>query len=788
MAPQDVSSVSGLSPDYRPNEASIDTIPASEHPDWPSTGAVGAADHDEAPIPFEKADDVSLDTQPYDENPQENADEVVLPVEEDLHTQLDVTTACYALRVAPVFDEAPVEDTLDACEVDIVDQLFHLSRSFAHFGQEDVDKNGHKYLALPGPWKRKIHFAMSIQDGECYKVDKQTDDLTLEDAAKHWKLVEAADRKELESFNENEIFKLTHYDSVDVDPIDAVWVRKWKRMQDGSLIVKSRLCIRGFLDPQGALVPTRSSTASRFTQRLLLSLTVLFGFSLESWDVGNAFLKGFTFDQLEAAMKKRGMETLKRKVVLMPPANVWRHFRAMPNCKWKIKDDEIGLWFLVLLKAMYGLNDAPLAWQMCLEEFYLKDLKGHQSSYDDCFFMWFDHGRCVALATTHMDDNAVASSEAWLSRTHGHFVKRFGKVSRDKLPFTHCGCVYEREGSGLVMHQKTFCSQLEPCKIDKSRKDEDTLSSSEKTTYRSLLGGLLWLCVSRLDIIADTVLMQSEISAPQIKHLKLANKTIAYAKSLLPGTGIAGLHFPVLKPPLAIHTFADASHGNKQTAYAQEGIVVLLCEDRLDVKQSATLADLEAARISGRCHVLHFLSRKAKRVSYSTLHAETLSACAGKDLSQHATMRLHEVMHGAPLSSSALLRVFDTCSWIIPIDHWTVCGDFFELASGLKIIKDDKSEKLYITSFREDRLRGAIRRLYQVPTRSMVGDALTKSMQSPQVVELMYKGTFAVHNEEKHKIRVRMIPAEAIRQDYSEKDLASELSMLRLQGTAPARK
>ena len=62
-------------------------------------------------------------------------------------------------------------------------------------------------------------------------------------------------------------------------------------------------------------------------------------------------------------------------------------------------------------------------------------------------------------------------------------------------------------------------------------------------------------------------------------------------------------------------------------------------------------------------------------------------------------------------------------------------------------MKDDKSEKLYITSFRKDRLRGAIRRLYQVPIKSMVGDALTKSMYSEQLMELLYKGTVTVMNE-----------------------------------------
>ena len=101
------------------------------------------------------------------------------------------------------------------------------------------------------------------------------------------------------------------------------------------------------------------------------------------------------------------------------------------------------------------------------------------------------------------------------------------------------------------------------------------------------------------------------------------------------------------------------------------------------------------------------------------------------------------------LSSASLLKTFDACSWSTPIDHWTDCGDFFELASGIKVIKDDKSEKLYVTSFREDRLRGAIRRLYQTPTQSMVADCLTKSMQSPQIIQLLYDGKYCVRNEEK---------------------------------------
>ena len=79
-------------------------------------------------------------------------------------------------------------------------------------------------------------------------------------------------------------------------------------------------------------------------------------------------------------------------------------------------------------------------------------------------------------------------------------------------------------------------------------------------------------------------------------------------------------------------------------------------------------------------------------------------------------------------------------------------------------------------------LCGAIRRLYQVPTQSMLGDGLTKVMHSEQILQLLYHGTFTIKNEVKHQVRVRIIPADAIRHDFSEKDLSSEQAMLRLKG------
>ena len=166
--------------------------------------------------------------------------------------------------------------------------------------------------------------------------------LTDAEMAANWDKVEAADRKELMSFVTHDVFKLVKKSSLWTDALDAIWVRKRKKMPDGSVVFKSRLCIRGFLDPQRWYLPTRATTASRLSQRLLVSLAALMDWEVESLDVGSAFLQGFDFSTMTRLLRDKGFDTVDRKVFLEPPANVWRHFRSIPGCKWQVNDADIG--------------------------------------------------------------------------------------------------------------------------------------------------------------------------------------------------------------------------------------------------------------------------------------------------------------------------------------------------------------------------------------------------------------------------------------------------------------
>ena len=97
---------------------------------------------------------------------------------------------------------------------------------------------------------------------------------------------------------------------------------------------------------------------------------------------------------------------------------------------------------LLCLKPIYGLNDAPLAWQLSLHSFVM-ELGAVRSKLDEnCFYRKQPNKEKMdtldnldAMVTTHVDDLAIMAEEQWLDLRYGKLVKKFQKVTRQKLPF-----------------------------------------------------------------------------------------------------------------------------------------------------------------------------------------------------------------------------------------------------------------------------------------------------------------------------------------------------------------
>ena len=111
---------------------------------------------------------------------------------------------------------------------------------------------------------------MDVFTGECvplqtYRVEGDTDLLTVAELAEFEADVIAADRAEIKSFLDHKIFKTGYIEFAEIRPMTCVWVRKWKRkvLPSGkiSYIIKSIVVGVDYLHRQGFVHRSISSSS-----------------------------------------------------------------------------------------------------------------------------------------------------------------------------------------------------------------------------------------------------------------------------------------------------------------------------------------------------------------------------------------------------------------------------------------------------------------------------------------------------------------------------------------------
>ncbi len=352
--------------------------------------------------------------------------------------------------------------------------------------------------------------------------------------------------------------------------------------------------------------------------------------------------------------------------------------------------------------------------------------------------------------------------------------KRFGKIKLHSLPFTHMGMTYEVLGDRhLFIHQQTFCENLKKVEISPQRRKEDTdlLDNKELHFLRSVLCSLLWLCQTREDIYVDVVQLQQVVKRATVSHLKQVNSIVDKAQR---NKHMAGLHFPPMKYPVRLASVADASHGNNLTSYPQEGSAVFLMEDnvcfaRLDKRECVLRQDYHW--LAGKTHTMMMQSGKAKRISHSTCHAETNAAYKTNQHAQFTALRFTEVLRCTQYQHKAadMIDIFDKSEYMIKVDHYTDCMDFWQLCCGLKGVPSDKGSRLSILSMREERLSGRLRTFIHIPTTLMIMDGLTKIGIYQQLMTHMTTGIWTLDNIADMEITLRRTANTT--SDFSEQDL-----------------
>jgi histone deacetylase 1/2 len=350
----------------------------------------------------------------------------------------------------------------------------------------------------------------------------------------HW---DAAMADEFQALLRNNTWRLVPPQS-GINIIDSKWVFKVKKHADGTIErYKARLVAKGFKQRYGLdYADTFSPVVKPTTIRLLLSLAVTRGWSLRQLDIQNAFLHG----------------VLEEEVYMRQPPGF-----VDPSCPQHL---------CRLEKALYGLKQAPRAWHARLGS--VLRTHGFVPSTADTSLFLFQRPQLTVYLLVYVDDIIViSSSESATDRLVTALGADFAVKDLGKLHYflglevTHCD-------AGLTLTQQKYSldllrrSGMLKCKTattpmsatDRlSALDGDLLSSDDATEYRSLVGGLQYLTITRPDLSYAINRVCQFLHAPRDSHMTDVKRILRYLRH----TAQFGLHFRS-NPSTVLAAFSDA--------------------------------------------------------------------------------------------------------------------------------------------------------------------------------------------------------------------------------------
>ena len=321
--------------------------------------------------------------------------------------------------------------------------------------------------------------------------------------------------------------------------VGCKWVYKIKRKADGTVDrYKARLVAKGYKQQYGIdYEDTFSPVVKAATIRIVLSVAMSRGWSLRQLDVQNAFLHG----------------VLEEEVYMHQPPGY--EDPSHPNYVCKLD------------KALYGLKQAPRAWyaRLCSK---LQCLGFVPSKADTSLLYYSKRGHSI-FVLVYVDDIIVASSssqatDALLVDLRAEFaLKDLGdlhfflgievKRGRDGLTLTqerYALDILKRSGMQLCKPVDTPLSPTEKLSIESG----DKLGPDDSTKYRSMVGALQYLTLTRPDIAFAVNKVCQFLHAPTTVHWSAVKRILRYVK----GTVNLGLQIRRSRSML-VSSFSDAN-------------------------------------------------------------------------------------------------------------------------------------------------------------------------------------------------------------------------------------
>ncbi|KAJ4740894.1 Transposon Ty1-H Gag-Pol polyprotein [Rhynchospora pubera] len=395
---------------------------------------------------------------------------------------------------------------------------------------------------------------------------------------------------ELDSIHNNNTWSLVDRPT-DQKVIGLKWIYKVKKDSDGKVIKhKARLVAKGYVQKQGIDFDEVFAPVARIeTVRLLIALAAHNGWKLHHMDVKSAFLNG----------------ELEEEVYVSQP----------PGFEKKGSEHKV----LKLHKALYGLRQAPRAWNSKLDK-TLMAIGFKRSPVE--YAVYKKHCKqSFVFVGVYVDDLIITGTcEGEISKFKEKMKEIFQMSDLGLLSY-YLGIEVHQTTSNITLCQEAFARRIlqscgmEDCNMIQAPM-EARLKLSKKSTaplvdqskYRSIVGSLRYLLHTRPDLAYSVGIVSRFMESPTTEHMNAVKHILRYIKGT---SGLGCSYGKGSEEELKLIGYSDSD----------------LAGD-LDDRKSTT----GVAFFLGN-NLISWVSRKQKVVALSSCEAEyiaaTTAACLG---------------------------------------------------------------------------------------------------------------------------------------------------------------
>ncbi|GJR93922.1 putative ribonuclease H-like domain-containing protein [Tanacetum coccineum] len=204
-----------------------------------------------------------------------------------------------------------------------------------------------------------------------------------------------------------------------------------------------------------------------------------------------------------------------------------------------------------VVKALYGLHQAPRAWYATLSTFLLKN-RYRRGTIDKTLFIKKDK-HDIILVQVYVDDIIFGSTKkSWCDEFEALMKSRFQMSSMGELTF-FLGLQVKQKADGIFISQDKYVAEIlkkfdfvnvktasTPIETQKPLVKMEEASDVDVHLYRSMIGSLMYLTASRPDIMFAVCACSRFQVTPKSSHLSVVKRIFRYLK----GKPKLGLWYP----------------------------------------------------------------------------------------------------------------------------------------------------------------------------------------------------------------------------------------------------